>query len=139
MDIMSPFWAVRRMTATALEKQKLVSQQLERDGVVPRFNCTMEIHAVSCVTVGCVKGHVLNITRAFDVPFWTNSIDVEDGEGLILEVREKEVAKVQRQMTWKHAHKVQEQQGKKETSARKEQTGTKRAKISVDDDPQSRK
>ena len=101
MDTMAPFWAITRMTATAMEKRKLVAQQQDRDGAIPRFNCTIELCAVSCVSIACVEGRMMNVSRSFHVPFATNNIDVADGEELILEVPEKEVQHKKRKRTWK--------------------------------------
>ena len=45
---------------------------------------------------GVVKEQTVQTTRAFEVPFLTNSCDVEEGEELILEVPEKTATR-----TWK--------------------------------------
>jgi len=101
VDTMAPFWVITRMIATAMEKRKLVAQQRDRDGVIPCFNCTIELCAVSCVSIACVEGRMMNVARSFHVPLVTNNIDVADGEDLILEVPEKEVQHKKRKRTWK--------------------------------------
>ena len=102
---MNPFWAVRRMTHKQLVREVALA---EPGKVRPRFNCQMEGQAVSCVTVGIVKSQSVNTTRICEVPFLTNSLEVEEGEELILEVREKTVDKPAGKRTWKQAFQDEE-------------------------------
>ena len=44
---------------------------------------------MSNVTVGVVKGMSVNVPKCCELQFLTNSVDLLEGEELILEVREK--------------------------------------------------
>ena len=55
----------------------------------PRFNCAIKKYVMSCVTVGSVGTEDLNTTRTCQISFLTNSVDVKEGEELVLEVAEK--------------------------------------------------
>ena len=57
---------------------------------------------MSCVNVGIVKSQSVSTTRVCNVPFLTNSLEVYEGEELILEVREKKNDKGATKRTWKH-------------------------------------
>ena len=72
---------------------------------------------MSCVEVGLVKSQSVSTTRVFTVPFLTNSLEVDEGEELILEVREKTKDKVATKRTWKDDVKNEERSNK----VRKEQ------------------
>ena len=56
---------------------------------------------MSCVNIGLVKAQSVSTTRVFTVPFLTNSIEVHEGEELLLEVREKSHHKVATKRTWR--------------------------------------
>ena len=91
-ETMHPFWAVRRMNAKQLAKEA-VDAKLTK--MKPRFNCGLVTLTVTNVTVGVVKGSdlrgdtAINSTKCCEVPFLTNTQDLEEGEELILEVQEK--------------------------------------------------
>ena len=112
-ETMHPFWAVRRMTQKQLAREVALAAEGKYHGTMrPRFNCGTEAITLSCVTVGVVRSETVNTTRVFDVPFLTNTVDLEEGEELILEVREKSRAKEQQKRTWKQAFKAEEQKEK---------------------------
>ena len=79
-----------------------------------RFNCKLEPHVMSCVTVGVVQGNEsVNTTRCADVLFLTNTVDVGEGEELVLEVQEKTPVKsAPIKRTWVHAFKDEERKAK---------------------------
>ena len=105
---MNPFWAVRRMT----QKQLATQAALTAPGKVrPRFNCMIDVQTMTCVTVGVVRSQPLNTSRMCDVPFLINSLEVAEGEELILEVGEKK-AKIDVKRTWKHAFQDEERVNK---------------------------
>ena len=97
---MHPFWAVRRMTQRQLCRETAEAKEGDRR---LRFNCRLEVVSMSCVSVGVVKSQSVNTTRVCNVPFLTNSIEVDEGEELILEVREGTQAAEKRARTWKDA------------------------------------
>ena len=72
-----------------------------------RFNCCMQIQAVSMVNVCVLKAEALSQTKMVDVPFLTNNEELEDGEELILEIHEK-AAKAAKKRGWKDLY-VKEQ------------------------------
>ena len=86
METMHPFWAVRRMTQKQLVREGLDDKSLK---IKPRFNCSMVTQTMSNVTVGVVKGMSVNVPKCCEVQFLTNSVDLLEGEELILEVPEK--------------------------------------------------
>jgi len=106
---MHPFWAVRRMTLKQLASARAhASGQGVSDQLLPRFNCAMEVQTVSAVTMGIVKSSSFATTRVCEVPFMTNSVEVEVGEELIMMVTEKEKSKEVPKRNWKDVHKAQE-------------------------------
>ena len=91
---MHPFWAVRRMTDTQLAREVHEFNQAKAgcvtvQKVCPRFNCVMEAQVLSCVSSGVMGSQLVGTTRLHDVPCLTNSITVEEGEELFLEVKLK--------------------------------------------------
>ena len=116
-ETMPPFWAVRRMTNTQLTREvALHTKETDKgkcDKVTPRFNCKMEIQALSCVTVGVVNTEPLNTTRICKVPFLVNSLELEEGEELILEIQETKKEKAQPKRTWRQAFDEQQKQDQK--------------------------
>ena len=116
---MHPFWAVRRMTQQQLAREIANAKEGTRR---PRFNCRLEGQNMSCVNVGIVKSQSVTTTRVFHVPFLTNSIEVHEGEELILEVREKTQNKMATKRTWKHA--FQDQARKEEQTQKHKQEGS---------------
>ena len=115
---MHPFRAVRRMTRKQLAREVALAAEGKYHGTMrPRFNCETEAITLSCVTIGVVRSETVNTTRVFEVPFLTNTVDLEEGEELILEVGKKSRVKEQQKRTWKQAFKAEEQKekGAKET------------------------
>jgi hypothetical protein len=119
---MHPFWAVRRLTGKQLAQELA---KTEPGKTRPRFNCKIDVHTMSCVTVGVVNSQAVNTTRMCDVPFLTNSIEVAQGEELIMEVGQRKVATAEKR-TWKQAFLEEERQTKanaeKEAKAEKERS-----------------
>ena len=68
---------------------------------------------MSCSTVGCVKEVLFNTSRSFDVPFLTNTRELDKGEELIVEVQEKAPKTQEKTRTWLQAFKHQESQMEK--------------------------
>ena len=99
-ETMHPFWAVRRMTQRQLCRETAEAKEGDRR---LRFNCRLEVVSMSCVSVGVVKSQSVNTTRVCNVPFLTNSIEVDEGEELILEVREATQKAKKRERTWRDA------------------------------------
>jgi hypothetical protein len=123
---MHPFWAVRRMTDK--QRAKAAADEAELGKVPLRFNCHLEMQTVSCVCVGVVKSRSLNTTRVYQVPFLTNSLRVEEGEELILQVHEKKHDKAAPKRTWKHAFHEAAERAKKEAQERVKKEAQDRAK-----------
>ena len=107
---MHPFWAVRRMTQKQLAREHAEAKE---GATRPRFNCRLEAVNMSCVNVGIVKSQSVSTTRVFNVPFLTNSLEVDEGEELILEVREKTQVEKATKRTWKDAVKDAEKANSK--------------------------
>ena len=113
---MHPFWAVRRMTQRQMSRETAEAKEGERR---LRFNCRLEVVSMSCVSVGVVKSQSVNTTRVCNVPFLTNSIEVDEGEELILEVREKTHEEKATKRTWRDAVKDEEKANQKTTPNQK--------------------
>ena len=107
-ETMHPFWAVRRMTAkqmsVAQDKFANDTQQCPTSKWRPRFNCSLETQTLSCVCIAIVGTQALNRTRILEVPFLANTVMVENGEELILQIGEKE-KKANPKRTWQVAMK----------------------------------
>ena len=76
---MSVYWAIRRVNASELELANKTRSKKQS------FNCIFEKQRLVNVSVGLVNKKMVNVTRNVEVPFITNSIDVEAGEELLLE------------------------------------------------------
>jgi len=115
---MNPFWAVRRMTQ---KQMRLCTADDTGSGerCTVRFNCKLERHVLSCVTVGVVQGtESVNTTRVAEVLFLTNTVDVDEGEELVLEVTEKTAkGHAPTKRTWVHAFKDEEKKAKQQRVA----------------------
>ena len=113
-ETMNPFWAVRRLTQTQLTREVNDTKDGAR---IPRFNCKIEALVMSAVTVGVVREKAVNTTRSCEVPFLTNSIEVHEGEELILEVQAKStVVAIKPTRTWKKAFAHDQQTQQKEAN-----------------------
>lgn len=98
---MHPFWAVRRLTRKqlAIEVQKFSTTAPEKNP--PRFNCCLERQTVSSCVVGVASnGAGVNTTRLWEIPFLTNSVQLDEGEELIMEAIEKAAPKT-KAPSWK--------------------------------------
>ena len=85
---MHPYWAVRRMTEKQLEREMHIAKVAGKSPL-PRFNCAFVTKVFNDVAVGVVKaGRNLNISKTVEVPFLTNNVQMENGEELILQMRE---------------------------------------------------
>jgi len=67
--------------------------------VPPRFNCKLHNELMSMVIVGVVNEITVNSTRTCEVPFLTNSLPLEEGEELFLEIYDR--CKNPQKRTWK--------------------------------------
>ena len=76
---MGVYWAIRRLSSSDLEQ---VNKPRSKKQL---FNCGFEKVRVVNVCVGLVNKRAVNQTRNVEVPFITNTIDVEEGEELLLE------------------------------------------------------
>ena len=76
---MGVYWGIRRMSSSDLEQANKVRTKQQS------FNCRFEMVRLVNVCVGLVSKRGLNQARNVEVPFITNSIDVEAGEELLLE------------------------------------------------------
>jgi hypothetical protein len=112
---MPPFWAVRRMN----EKQlAALVARTEIGQPRPRFNCTLEEHVITHVTVGVVKAQPVNTTRMICVPFLSNSVEVAEGEELILQVAEPKQRERADKRRWIEAMRADEKAALQETKKR---------------------
>jgi hypothetical protein len=118
-ETMHPFWAVRRMTQKQLAREAIVDTAGQvPPRLPPRFNCKLQMEVMTMVIVGVVKDRSLGTTRLCEVPFLTNTLELEEGEELFLEVHDKAVKKEPPKRTWKHAFKELETQEKKKAVAK---------------------
>ena len=76
---MSVYWAVRRLSRSDLEQANKLRSKKQL------FNCRFEQVRIVNVSVGQVNKRAVNQTRNIEVPFITNTTDVEAGEELLLE------------------------------------------------------
>ena len=105
-ETMHPFWAVRRLTHKQLSAE---AHRAHVDGKMqPRFNCAIKKHMMSCVAVGAVGTEHLNTTRTCQISFLTNSVDVKEGEELVLEVADKKGVETKPKRTWRDAFREEE-------------------------------
>ena len=113
-ETMCPFWAVQRMTRRQLDAAASASDEYHaRVGVRRRFNCELRPQVMTCVNIGiAIHGGVVNMTRTLEVPFLVNTVDLEDGEHLFLEVHEPG-QKEENKRDWKQAHQQSEAYTKK--------------------------
>ena len=113
-ETMCPFWAVQRLTRKQLETAASASDEyMERVGVRRRFNVELRPYVMSCVNIAiATRGGIVNLTRTLEVPFLVNTVDVEDGAELILEVHERWRTQPAKR-NWKHAHLEHEVKKKK--------------------------
>ena len=114
---MHPFWAVRKLTAAQLKKEQIdvgfsnTGQCEEERRPVPRFNCVYQTRQVSCVNVIPGPGSVQRNLRIVEVPYITNSVDLAEGDELILQVFEK-VKKDDKKRRWLDEHKDKSKKAK---------------------------
>ena len=73
---MIPFWVVTRMTHAELARSG-IDAYAKKVGVPRRFNCWFTTHVVTSSMAGC--------DWTFEIPVLTNTMDLVEGEQLILE------------------------------------------------------
>ena len=103
---MCPFWAVQRLPRKQLDAAASASDEyMERVGVRRRFNCELRPCVMSCVNIATTThGGFANMTRTVEVPFMVNTVDLEDGEQLFLEVQDRGQKERPQTRDWKKAH-----------------------------------
>ena len=109
-ETMHPFWVVRRMTEKQLARERYEARPGQ---LLPRFNCELQVFSLSSVNIAVVGEKMLNRTRRIDVPWMTNSLPLEEGEELILEVGEKMTQAKHVKRSWRDAVKDNEKAKKK--------------------------
>ena len=122
---MHPFWAVRRMTAKqlAVAREQAAGRKVP-EKLLPRFNCEMEVQTVSCVTVRVVKSSLCGSSRTCEVQFLTNSVEVGEGEELIMQIHIREKLKPEpTKRGWKTAFKAGEAEERNKQIKKHKQTG----------------
>ena len=103
---MHPFWAVRRLTETQLQQERLKAKEdKSRIMPLPRFNCEIEYKNTSIVCIAAVGGQCFNRTRILETPYLTNSECLLKGEELLLEIHER-VKKDGPRRSWQAAFKA---------------------------------
>ena len=109
-DTMHPFWAVRRLTDKQLQQAKVDNP---KDKMAPRFNCELLTKTLSVVCIACVSEKVNNCTRLIEMHFLTNSINLEEGEELLLEITATTKKQTIAKRSWRDAEKAEEKEQKK--------------------------
>ena len=96
------------MTRKQLDAAASASDEYHvRVGVRRRFNCELRPYVMTCVNIGtAIHDGVVNMTRTFEVPFLVNTIGLEDGEHLFLEVHQ--LVQKEEKRDWKQAHQQSE-------------------------------
>jgi hypothetical protein len=110
-DTMHPFWAVRRLTDKQLQQAKV---DYPKGKMAPRFNCELLPQTLSVVCIASISQKLNNSTRMIEMPCLTNSIDLEEGEELLLETTattNKHSAVTKR--SWRDAEKAEAQEKNK--------------------------
>ena len=79
------------MTREQLDAAASASDEyMGRVGVRRRFNCGLRPYEMSCVNIATTtRGGIVNMTRTLEVPFMVNTVDLEDGVQLFLEVQDR--------------------------------------------------
>ena len=96
-DALNPFWAVRRLTRAALDKER---SNTKANQWLPRFTCQLSDVELADVSIYSSL-QMENRTRTMIVPFMTSAEDIEEGEELILEVNASAKKSIKR--TWRDA------------------------------------
>jgi hypothetical protein len=111
---MHPFWAVRRMTAKQLTRER---SQVRLGQLPPRFNCELQNFSLSSVGLAIIGEDTLGRTGLLRVG---DVLPLEDCEELILEVVEKtKEAPRHVKRSWRDAVKDDE----KDTAAQQKNNG----------------
>jgi hypothetical protein len=110
-DTMHPFWAVRRLTDKQLQQAKVDNPTGK---IAPRFNCEFLPKTLSVVCIASITDKINNSTRMIEIPILTNSIDLEEGEELLLETtaKTKQHSAVTKR-SWRDTEKAEAQEKKK--------------------------
>ena len=104
---MHPFWAVRRLTDQQL--RKLNAAAIEEKKPPKRFNCELTSLSMTIVTIGLVGMEAVNCTRTYEVPFMTNTEELQAAEELIMRTEDPKKKAEKRPIgSWKDAYKTQE-------------------------------
>ena len=92
---------------------------VEHGKVPPRFNCELLPRVISNVCIAAVGKEPINRSRMIETPFLTNSIQLERGEELVLEIAEKIKKQSQpRDRSWRDVMKEGETRSKKDINKR---------------------
>ena len=87
-ETLHPFWAVRRITDTALQQEKdQVTMQMKKTGEtsrIPVFNCELVTQIHTACNTATPWGQNLTSTTNVHVPYICNVKDVVEGEELIV-------------------------------------------------------
>ena len=106
-ETMHPFWAVRRMTAQQLARAKA---DVKPGRLSPRFNCEIVMHHLTTCVITATELQTYSRARIFEVPFLTNSEELEEGEELILEIAERIPKQTPTKRSWKDVLRQEEKE-----------------------------
>ena len=108
LETMHPFWAVRRLTETQLQQERMKAKEdKSRIMPLPRFNCEIEYKNTSVVCIAAVGGQCFNRTRILQTPYLTNTEYLIKGDELLLEIHER-VKKDAPKRSWQAAAKAED-------------------------------
>ena len=117
-ETMHPFWAARRLTQEALNKEQWeIVTRGQRPGAkfepVPEFTCELVEHVPSISTVMTINEVLYNQTKFVKVPRLTNTRDLLEGEEFILKMEPTVKEKKTKERTWNDVSKDLERTKKK--------------------------
>ena len=96
---MHPFWAVRRMTALQLQRERALNPKAANP---PRFNCKLQDHQFQAFAMSTIEGTHIKSSYTVHVPLLRNAYHLEKDEELILQIDEKaEKKNDNRKRSWK--------------------------------------
>ena len=108
-ETMHPFWAVRRLTDTELQKEKdQVLEQMKKTGaslLVPKFICELVTQTHTVCHIAGTNGQNMSSTRFISLPYIANVGDLVAGEELIMRHVPRTKIKKEKKRVWQDEQK----------------------------------
>ena len=112
-ESLHPFWAVRKITSEALQREKdQIAKQMKQTGEkqkMPQLNCQFVTRVHNRPSIAEVGDRPLNSTRFISVPYITNTKELAEGDELIMHhfPRVTTPAPKKSAPTWRDVHQVE--------------------------------